>query len=111
MAMQRKANEQSKMAMQRLGGEQVKLREEHEASLARHKAELDASFTEKVQVTVVMEMNFATQAAGFSDLAVALEALWYVGNVNGSVNAFPSPGNLNGGWNTFSSLNCACFVC
>ncbi|CAL2248088.1 unnamed protein product [Prunus armeniaca] len=37
------------MEMQRLGEEELKLRESHETSFVWHKAELDASFMNKVQ--------------------------------------------------------------
>lgn len=83
---QRKKNEESQLEMQRLGEDQLKLREEQGASLARHKADLDAAFSNKVQETVLTEMNSAMQAAGFSDLASALATLRNLGSIT-SANA------------------------
>ena len=61
----------SEIEVHRLRDEQDKMRKENEATLARHKAELEISFKDKL----AEELNKVMQSTGFANLTFALEVL------------------------------------
>lgn len=61
----------SEIEVHRLRDEQDNIRKENDAALARHKAELEISFKDKL----AEELNKVMQSVGFANLTSALEVL------------------------------------